>query len=581
MGGGDFWGAASVSSAPAPDTAPGLISGLSFGVNVSLALALGLVASALMGAVLRPRPVAPWRRPWAANATHAGIWLMAYAAELLLFGRPCFAMFNVLAIEGVIVLVSLAKYDALREPFVFQDFDYFTDAIRHPRLYLPFFPWLYAVAAAVGYGAALWLGLVLEPAVIHAARVRGLAVVLLLALSGWGLARVGGRRLAPTFEADDDLRRLGLLAALWAYGRAERVAPGLGTGDAPVRGPFRAVPPARTPACLPDLVTIQSESFFDVRRTYPIVKQEVLQGFDGLRAQAAVYGELDVAARGANTVRTEFAFLTGLAPRDLGVHRFNPYRKLARRGVPTVASYLRKLGYRTVCVHPYHGSFYGRDTVLPALGFDEFIDIQAFGEKQKDGANIGDRALGGYVSALLQRDDPRPLYIHVITMENHGPLHLESVNAADARQVLNGPMPAGCEDLVAYARHLCNADDMLSALAQTLACNGRPAGLCVFGDHIPIMAKVYRALGQPSGTTDALIWLTGMDSAMDPGMAPEAGSETSSETAPGIAPGMDPVIAPGIATGTDTAARQDSPRRLAVTSLAATFLACAGLLRKQ
>ncbi|OWT72735.1 MULTISPECIES: LTA synthase family protein [unclassified Achromobacter] len=543
------------------------------GGEVSLALALGLVASTLMGAVLQPRPVPPWRRPWAANATHAGIWLMAYAAELLLFGRPCFAMFNVLAIEGVIILVSLAKYDALREPFVFQDFDYFTDAIRHPRLYLPFFPWRYAVAAAVGYGAALWLGLALEPAVIHAAGLRGLAVILLLALWGWGLARVGGRRLAPTFDADDDLRRLGLLAALWAYGRAERAAPGVGTGDAPVRGPFGAVPPARTSASLPDLVTIQSESFFDVRRAYPIVKRGVLQGFDRLCAQAAMYGELDVAARGANTVRTEFAFLTGLAPRDLGVHRFNPYRKLARRGVPTVASYLRRLGYRTVCVHPYHGSFYGRDTVLPALGFDEFIDLRAFGENQKDGANIGDRALGGYVSALLQRDDPRPLYIHVITMENHGPLHLESVSAADARQVLSGPMPAGCEDLVAYARHLRNADDMFSSLAQTLACNGRPAGMCVFGDHIPIMAKVYRALGEPSGTTDALIWLTGMDTGMAPG--------TGSEKAPGIVPCMDPLIAPGIATGTDTAARQDGPRRLAVTSLAAIFLASAGLLRKQ
>lgn len=504
---------------------------------LALGLALGLVFSGCMGALLQPRPVAPWRRPWAANATHAGIWLIAYAAELLLFGRPYFAMFNVLAIEGVIVLVSLAKYGALREPFVFQDFDYFTDAIRHPRLYLPFFPWSYAVAAAAGYGCALWLGLALEPAVIHAAGLRGLAVILMLALPGWGLARVAGRRLAPTFDADGDLRRMGLLAALWAYGRAERATP----VDAPAQGPFGAAPAAPAPPCLPDLVSIQSESFFDVRRTYPIVKQGVLRGFDRLRAQAVVHGELDVAARGANTVRTEFAFLSGLTPDELGVHRFNPYRKLARRGVPTVASYLRKLGYRTVCVHPYHGSFYGRDTVLAALGFDEFIDIRAFGENQKAGANIGDRALGGYVSALLERDDPRPLYIHVITMENHGPLHLESVDAADARQVLAGPMPAGCEDLVAYARHLCNADDMFASLARTLARNGRPAGLCVFGDHIPIMAKVYRVLGEPSGTTDALIWVTGME----------------------------------------TAVRKDGQRKLAVTSLAATFLASVGLFPKQ
>jgi len=512
-------------------------------------MALGAGASWLMETLLRPRPAAPWRRPWAANATHAGIWLMACAAELLLFGRPWFAMLNVLAIEGIIILVSLAKYDALREPFVFQDFEYFTDAIRHPRLYLPFFPWIYSVAAAVGYGVVLWLGLSLEPVVIHAGEWRGLALILLLALPGGGLAALAGRRLVATFDADDDLRNMGLLAALWAYGRAEKIEPGDVTmrdampGPMPgsMHGPFDH-PPVTVPASrLPDLVSIQSESFFDARRAYPIVKQEILQNFDRLRAQAVVYGELDVAARGANTVRTEFAFLSGLAPARLGVHRFNPYRKLARRGVPTLASFLKKLGYRTVCVHPYHGSFYHRDTVLPAFGFDEFIDIRAFGENQKDGANIGDHALGGYVSGLLQRDDPRPLYIHVITMENHGPLHLESVSEEDAERLLNGPLPAGCEDLVAYARHLCNADEMFAAVARTLARNGRPAGLCVFGDHVPIMAKVYRALGEPSGTTDALIWVTGIE----------------------------------------TDAEKCGECRLSVTSLAATFLASVGFLVAQ
>ncbi|WP_233238538.1 LTA synthase family protein [Bordetella sp. LUAb4] len=500
-----------------------------------LALTLGAGASWLMESLLQPRPVAPWRRPWTANATHAGIWLMACAAELLLFGRPWFAIFNVLAIEGIIVLVSLAKYAALREPFVFQDFEYFTDAIRHPRLYLPFFPWIYAVAAAVGYGVVLWLGLTLEPVVIHATEWRGLAVILSLALAGWGVATLAGRRLAATFDADEDLRHMGLLAALWAYARAEKIAPGDVTVPA---GPAPCTLPV---ARLPDLVSIQSESFFDARRTYPIIKQEILQNFDRLRAQAVVYGELDVAARGANTVRTEFAFLSGLAPAELGVHRFNPYRKLARRGVPTLASFLKKRGYRCICVHPYYGSFYHRDTVLPALGFDEFIDIRAFGENQKDGANIGDRALGGYVCELLQRADPRPLYIHVITMENHGPLHLESVSDDDAKRVLNGPMAAGCEDLVAYAKHLCNADEMFASVAQTLARNGRAAGLCVFGDHVPIMTKVYRALGEPSGTTDALIWVTGLE----------------------------------------TEVEKIGERRLAVSSLAATFLASVGLSSSQ
>lgn len=501
---------------------------------LACASGLGLVASGAVSALPRPRPVAPWRRPWAANATHVGVWLMACAAEATLFGRPYFAMVNVLAVELVIVLVSLAKYDALREPFVFQDFGYFIDAVRYPRLYLPFFPWTHGVAAIAGYALALWLGLAWEPAVIHAGGPRAWAGVAAMALLGAGLALSGGRRLTVTFEAEEDLRRLGLPAALWAYWRAERAAP----GEAPMHGPFASSgasgslgslgflgssgspvplgPSTRAvevtgdgPARLPDLVSIQSESFFDARRVYPQIKADVLRAFDRLRAEAVMHGELDVVARGANTVRTEFAFLSGLTPGELGVHRFNPYRALARRGVPTLASYLRGLGYRTICVHPYHGAFYGRDQVLGALGFDTFIDIRAFGENKKDGANIGDRILAGYVRALLERDDSRPVFIHVITMENHGPLHLETVTEDDARQVLDSPLPPGCEDLVAYARHLRNADAMFSSLRAALLRHGRPAALCVYGDHIPIMPGVYRALGSPSGTTDALIWVAG------------------------------------------------------------------------
>ena len=52
--------------------------------------------------------------------------------------------------------------------------------------------------------------------------------------------------------------------------------------------------------------------------------------------------------------------------------------------MPTIASYLRDLGYRTICVHPYPSTFYGRDRVFPVLGFDEFVDLESFG----DGADV-------------------------------------------------------------------------------------------------------------------------------------------------------------------------------------------------
>ncbi|WP_334158851.1 LTA synthase family protein [Achromobacter insolitus] len=486
---------------------------------------IGLVLSWAIEILLTPRPVAPWRRPAAALGVHVGVWTLAFALELALFRRPYFGVANVLAIQLLIVLVSNAKYHALREPFVYPDFEYFTDAIKHPRLYLPFFGLMRALAAGGGYGAALWAGLALEDSVTAGAGiwlvsfaelpqehifdptapvVPFLAHTAALVIAGLALAVLAGKRNPVSFGASSDLRCLGLIAALWAYARAEHQP----TADLRNRAPFaNAKPPDVLPDPLPDLVVIQSESFFDARRVYPqLLREDILANFDLLKSEAIAHGQLKVPAWGANTVRTEFAFLSGVSPDELGIHQYNPYRKLAGEGFPTIASYLKSLGYRTVCVHPYHRNFYRRDKVLPLLGFDEFIGIEAFMNVPHDGPYVGDRALGEYVVQMLDSDQVSPLYVHVITMENHGPLHWETGSKEDAFEIFLGDVPYGCEDLVLYARHLRNADAMFSMLRRTLKNRSRPSSLCIYGDHVPIMPGVYQKLGAPTGETDYVLW---------------------------------------------------------------------------
>jgi hypothetical protein len=65
-----------------------------------------------------------------------------------------------------LVLVSNAKYHALREPFIFQDFEYFSDVFRHPRLYLPFLGAGKAALAVLAFGGAVYAGLALEESLL-------------------------------------------------------------------------------------------------------------------------------------------------------------------------------------------------------------------------------------------------------------------------------------------------------------------------------------------------------------------------------------------------------------------------------
>ena len=485
-------------------------------VSVLAAAFAGLALSAVIERLMTPRPLLA--RPWAAWALHAGLWLSAHAPLALALGRPWFAAAAVSAFLLLLVLVNNAKFKSLREPFVFQDYEYFTDAIRHPRLYIPFLGWGKFLGAVAGFVLAVAVGWWGEAAPAQRFAGSGQLGGVALVLATGGLLLLAGTRhaLPVSFQPAQDVRALGLLASLWRYAEAEQV-------PLTVASPFDALPQGRPAGDLPHLLAVQSESFFDPRSLYPGIRQDVLAGFDRLRADAVAHGKLRVPAWGANTVRTEFAFLTGLGEDALGVHRFNPHRAVAAGcAVPSLASYLKRLGYLTVCIHPYPASFYRRDRVYPRLGIDTFVDIRAFDETMRAGPYIGDAAVADKVDALL-RQATGPVFVFVITMENHGPLHLERAVPSDIDTLYAVPPPAGCDDLTIYLRHLRNADRMVARLRQTLAGCGRPASLCWYGDHVPIMPEVYEAFGAPDGAVEYV--LTGVETGDDPGRQPAGSAE--------------------------------------------------------
>ncbi len=474
---------------------------------VWLAFACAVALSAGIERAMTPQP--PWRRPWGSWAIQAGVVGLAHGALVLLLGRPWFAAAVVCALMLVVVVVNNAKVRALREPFVFADHEYFTDAIRHPRLFVPFLGWGNALAIAVGVVAALTLGLRVESAPAQRWALSGQLGALLGLIATAVLCLATGARQAVrlSFEPERDLVGLGLVASLWHGAMAVR-------GPPPVlASPFGEPEvaqslshPVNPSPLLPHLVAVQSESFFDPRPVCPGIRSEVLAEFDSLAASALMHGALQVPAWGANTVRSEFAFVSGLDDALLDAHRFNPYHAVAAGWpVPTLAGFLKRRGYRTVCIHPYPASFYRRDRVYPLLGFDEFIDIRSFADAERCGPFVGDAAVATKIAEIVESSS-EPVFVFAITMENHGPLHLEKVASTDVAELYTAAPPAGCDDLTIYLRHLRNADRMIGALRHSLGRSERPASLCWFGDHVPSMPGVYDALGAPDGPTRYALW---------------------------------------------------------------------------
>lgn len=460
-------------------------------IQVPVVGALGLVLSVALERLLRPLP--PLRRPAAAWCVHAALWCGLYALLVLLLGRVWCAMAAASAVLLTLILVNNAKRRNLREPFLFQDYDYFLDALRFPRLFLPFLGLKSFCLAAVCFAAAVLCLLAERPPAARLALngqlggALGMLLVALLVL--WRTAQ----RQSPAlcFTPEEDIRRLGLSAFLWAYAIASRVPP---VAVSPFRHVQRGMAPER-----PHLIAVQSESFFDARTLFSGIRADVLSCFDLMCAESVMHGPLRVPAWGANTVRSEFSFLTGIAARDMGVHQFNPYQTIAGGwAVDSLPGLLKKLGYRTICIHPYWARFYARDRVLRRLGFEDFLDISAFADAERAGAYVSDREVGRRILDLLD-GATEPTFVFAITMENHGPLHLDTCRPDADENFYHSPPPSGCAELDAYLRHLRHADRMLHLLREGLEQASYSASLCFYGDHVPIMPAAYTVLEAPRG----------------------------------------------------------------------------------
>ena len=239
---------------------------------------------------------------------------------------------------------------------------------------------------------------------------------------------------------------------------------------------------------LPHIVAVQSESFFDVRRLLDTVHPRILEHFDRIRTEAQLQARC-VYPCGANTMRTEFGFLTAIASGELGVHRFNPYRRIARLPMDSLASELRSLGYHTVCIHPHPADFFGRDHVFPQLGFDTFIDIDGFDRRDTCGPLHSDAAVTRKIEEQLEASGNHCSCLRS-TRESRPPAS-GACQQKVTSHAITAPPPAGFNDLTVYLRHLANAPTgCLATFTDALRKLSRDGLLCWFMTTCPACRSV-------------------------------------------------------------------------------------------
>jgi phosphoglycerol transferase MdoB-like AlkP superfamily enzyme len=223
------------------------------------------------------------------------------------------------------------------------------------------------------------------------------------------------------------------------------------------------------------------------------------------------WGRLAVPCWGANTVRTEFAVLTGLPEAAIGLDKFNPYQGFARAPVSSLAWQMRSEGYRTVCVHPFDRRFYGRNGVMRNLGFDEFLGEEVFQGAERVGSYVADVEVARFVARLLKEREPN-LFVFIVTIENHGPWPTNGVHHPDeADSLWRGLVVPETERSAfkGFVQGVRNADAMLGMLTQTLDASTAGGLLALYGDHLPSFPKTFHRFGFHDERSDYLLWRAG------------------------------------------------------------------------
>ncbi|CCG42892.1 LTA synthase family protein [Magnetospirillum molischianum] len=499
-----------------------------------ICLAATILAMLVMDTLIEPRAKAsPLFRRMALLSVMPVV--MFYLTIFMIGYRPFFSALTTCATLAIIVTINNVKFRELKEPLSFSDFALLRQVFVYPALYIRHIGVVRSIVICVAIPATIFCGFSLEAPIIKRESAEDLVPTLLYFFLLFGMIHACTRgvfrgaflqllrKFGPSTDVQRDMDSLPLVVCLIIYfflanepdltkskaqsSSARRARERDGTEGGGPDLPAFPSPLIKAVWPLPKtVVAIQSESFFDARRLDPSIQRGVLAHWDMLRDSALYHGRLSVPAWGANTMRTEFAFLSGLPAEALGVHRYNPFLHLCHRPIWTLAHHLRQLGYRTICIHPFHEDFFNRGQVYPNLGFDEFVDITAFEGAELFGPYVSDNAVADKVMDLIANEN-NPIFVFAITMENHGRWEKGRLDKVVAPADLETPL--GSPELGLYLHHLANADRMAARLVDFLETREGDAVFSMFGDHLPGLAEAFRTVGYEDDRTDYIVWRTG------------------------------------------------------------------------
>lgn len=253
------------------------------------------------------------------------------------------------------------------------------------------------------------------------------------------------------------------------------------------------------PEALPNIIVVMNEAFsdpavlgtFETNMDYMPYIHSILNG----NTDNTISGCLNVSVLGGNTANTEFEFLTGNTMAFLPQGSV-PYQQYLKHEVPSLASRLKSLGYRTVAMHPYNSTGWERNRVYPLLGFDEMYFIRDYKNPEKIRKYVSDRACYDKIIEMYEtKPGGTPLFVFNVTMQNHSSYTDEFDNFHPDIEVSGSNSRA----LGNYLSLMKISDESIRYLTDYFSNAGEDTMIVFFGDHQPtnsVVSNIWKLNGK-------------------------------------------------------------------------------------
>ena len=258
--------------------------------------------------------------------------------------------------------------------------------------------------------------------------------------------------------------------------RRDREGRARGAARPSCAAPGARAAPARLTAGVP-LVLVQCKSFFDARRLSPLVPAGPAAGVRCvLRETAATFGRLEVAGWGANTMRAEFAVLTGIPGKRARLRPVQPLPRLCARAdrLARLAPAQPRLSHGLPA--PVRPQLFPPRSDLAGARVRDL-------SRHREPRRFAPAALllrpgtgADHVLRVLDAEGPS-VFIFAITMGNHGPWREAGppIDPELRRNFDTAGLPQGGE-LLRYLDGLRRSDEMLQILLSGLQATPRRGG---------------------------------------------------------------------------------------------------------